>query len=62
MKLYKYDGKCEDQQLYKDIIIATMVYTPEGFTDYIPISPGQYMTVKKSCAKNHSVNFLKFWM
>ena len=61
-KFYKYDGKCEDQQQYKDIIRATMVYTLERFTDYSPISPGQYMTVKMSSAKNHSVNFLRFWM
>ena len=61
-KLYEYDGKCEDQQQYRDIIEAAMVSTPEGFTDYSPISPSQYMTVKKSSAKNHSVNFLNFWM
>ena len=61
-KLYKYDGKCEDQQQYKDIIEAAMVYTPAVFTDYSPISPGQYMTVKNSSAQNHSVKFLKFWM
>ena len=50
-KLYKYDGKCEDQHQYKDVIEAAMVSTPEGFTDHGPISPGQYMTVKKSSAK-----------
>ena len=38
-KLYKYDGKCEYQQQYKDVIETAMVYTPEGFTDYSPMSP-----------------------
>ena len=60
--LYKYDGKCEYQQQYTDIIEAAMVYTPEGFTDSSPMSPGQYVNVKKSSAKNHSVGFLKFRM
>ena len=50
-KLYKYYGKCEDQQQYKDIIEAAMVPTPEGFTDNSPISPGQYMTVKSQAQK-----------
>ena len=61
-KLYEYDGKCKDQQQYKYIIETATVSTPEGFTDNSPVSPGQYITVKKSIAKNHSVNFLKFWM
>ena len=32
-KIYQYDDKCDDQQQFKDIIEAAMVYTPEGFTD-----------------------------
>ena len=32
-KLYKHDGKCENQKQFKDILEATMVFTPEGFAD-----------------------------
>ena len=36
-KLYKQYGKCDDQQKFKDILEASMVSTPEGFTYNIPI-------------------------
>ena len=31
-KLYKQDGKFEDQKQFKDVLEADMVATPEGFT------------------------------
>ena len=45
-KLYKWAGKCENQQQYKDIIEVEMVSNPEGFTDNSPMSPRNSMTVK----------------
>ena len=50
-KFYKYDGNCKDQQQYNNIIEAAMIYTPEGFADNSPISPGQYVTVKSQVQK-----------
>ena len=38
-KLYKHDGKCDDQQKFKDILEAAMVSTPEVFTNNSPRSP-----------------------
>ena len=38
-QLYKYSGKCENQQQYKSIIQTEILYTPEGFTENSPISP-----------------------
>ena len=38
-KLYKSAGKCDDQKQFKDIIEATMFYTPEGLTNNSPRSP-----------------------
>ena len=32
-KLYKYAGKCDNQQQLKEILEAAMVSTPEGFTN-----------------------------
>ena len=49
--LYKHAGKCDNHQQFKDIIEAAMVYTPEGFTNNIPISPMTSTPVKKSSAK-----------
>ena len=46
-KLYKKAGKCDNQQKFKDILEAAMVYTPEGFTDNSPISPITSSPVKK---------------
>ena len=37
-KLYKHTRKFDDQQKFKDIIEADMVFTPEGFTNNSPIS------------------------
>ena len=50
-KIYKHAGKCDEQQQFKDIIEAAMVYTLEGFTDN---SPRYLMTstpFKKSSAR-----------
>ena len=58
MKLYKYSGKCDDQQHLKDIIEATMVSTPEGFTDNSTMSPIQYMTVKNPSERKSLRQFL----
>ena len=49
-KLYKHVGKCDDQQQFKDIIKAAMVFTPEGFTNNSPISPMKPTSVKKLSA------------
>ena len=38
-KLYKYAGKCDYQQQFKDILEDTIISTPDGFIDGIPISP-----------------------
>ena len=45
--LYKQAGKCDDQQQFKYIIEAAMVYNPEGFPDNGPISPMKPTPVKK---------------
>ena len=39
-------GKCDDQLQFKAIIEASLVYTPEIFTDNSPMSPGPPMIVK----------------
>ena len=44
-KLYKYSGKHDNQQNYKAVIEASMVYTPKGFTYNSPMSPGPYVSV-----------------
>ena len=61
-KLYKNDSKCDNQQQQKAIFEASMVSTNEGFTDNIPMSPSQYVTVKNLVEENHSINFWKHWM
>ena len=48
-------GKFYDQQQYKAILEATMVSTPEGFTDNSLMSPGLYVTVKNHIARK-SIN------
>ena len=50
-KLYKYSGKCNNQQQYKSILEAEMFYTTEGFTKNSPILPGPSVTVKKSSSR-----------
>ena len=49
-KLYKSAVKCDDQQQYKAIIEAEMVYDPKVFTDNTPISHSQSVTVKNTIA------------
>ena len=49
-KLYKHAGKCDDQQQFKDILEASMVSTPEGFTNECPISLMASTPVKKLSA------------
>ena len=49
--IYQHAGKCDDQQKLKDIIDATILSTPEEFTDN---SPNVHMTstpVKKPNAR-----------
>ena len=50
-KLYKHAEKCNNQQQLKDILEATMVSTPEGFTYNSPISPTKPTPVKKPSAR-----------
>ena len=45
-KLYKSAGKCYEQKHYKSIIEATIVSTPERFTENSSVSPRQSVTVK----------------
>ena len=46
-KVYKQAGNFDNQKQFKDIIEAAMVYTPEGLTNDIPISPITSTPVKK---------------
>ena len=49
--IYQHAGKCDDKQNLKDILEASILYTPEGFTDN---SPNVHMTsssVKKLSAR-----------
>ena len=50
-KLYEQAGKCDNQQKFKDIIEAAMVYTPEVFTYNSPISPMTLTPVKEPRAQ-----------
>ena len=50
-KLYKQDGRCDDQHQFIDILEADMVSTTEGFTDDSPISPMTSTPVKKPRAQ-----------
>ena len=58
-KLYKQDGKCDNQQQLKDILEADMVSTPEGFTNNIPISPMISTPIKKPSAQKSLCLFTK---
>ena len=49
-KIYKQSGKCDNQQQFKDIPEAAMVYTPEGFTKKSPIYPMTSTPIKKPSA------------
>ena len=46
-KLYKQAGKCDDQQKFKDILEAAMVFTPKGITENSPIFPMTSTPFKK---------------
>ena len=50
-KLYKQAVKCDNQQQFKDILEAAMVYTPEGFTINSTMSPRKSTPVKKPSAR-----------
>ena len=50
METYKTTGKCDDQHHYKAINEASMVSTPEGFTENIPMAPNQYEPTKNPSA------------
>ena len=39
-----------------------MIFTPEGFTDNLPMSPDPYMTVIKTSARKPPRQFFKYWM
>ena len=49
-RIYTYDGKCDYQHQYKQIIESTMVYNPEVFTDNSPMSYGPSVPVKQPSA------------
>ena len=50
-RLYKSDGKLDNQQQYKAILEASIVLNDEGGTDNSPISPSQFLTVKNPSAR-----------
>ena len=58
-KLYKQDGKCDNQQQFKDIIEAAMVSTPKGFTGNSPMSPSTSSPVNKPSAQKSQCMFTK---
>ena len=47
----KKTGICDNRQQFKYILEATMVYTPEGFTDNSPISPIKSTPIQKPNAQ-----------
>ena len=49
--IYQHAGKCNDQQNLKDIIEASILSTPEGFTDNSPNVHFTSSTVKKPSAR-----------
>ena len=51
IRLYKFSCKCDNQQMYKAILEASMAYTPEGFTENSPMLPREYVTVKNPSAR-----------
>ena len=61
-KLCKSSGKCDDQQQYKAILEAAMVYTPEIFNDNSTTSPVPYETVKSLVQGYHLINFYMYCM
>ena len=57
-KLYTSSGNCDEQQYCKAIIESEMVSTPEEFTENIPMSPRQSVTVKNPSARKSLRKFL----
>ena len=56
--LYKPSRKSDDQQQYTATIESTMVSDPKVFTENIPMSPNQYVTVKNPSARKSLNQFL----
>ena len=54
-KICQNSGKCDDQQKFKDILEATIVYTPEEITDDSPSFTMTQTTVKNQVLGNHCV-------
>ena len=57
-KLYESSGKYDDQQQYKAIIEAEIIFTTEVFTDNSPMSPSQSVNVKHPRARKSLRKFL----
>ena len=57
-KLYTSSGKYNHPLQFKAILEASMVYTPERFTDNSPISPVPPMIFKTAVQENHSIYIL----
>ena len=47
---HKSSGNCDDQQHWKDILEASMVSNPEGFSENSPMSLIPYVIVKNCIA------------
>ena len=47
-KIYPHAGQCDDHQIFKDIIDAAILSTPEGVTDNSPNVHMTSKTVKKT--------------
>ena len=56
-KIYKQDGKCDNQQQLKYILKDDMVYTTEGFTNNSPIYPMTSTLVMKPSARKSMCMF-----
>ena len=50
-KLYKYAGKCDDQQKYKAILEAAMVSVPKRLTNNTPLAVYTLGTLKNSSSR-----------
>ena len=55
-KLYRYDGRCDDQQQYIAILEAAMLSTTEGNTNKSPMSMIISVPVNNYGAKNHNIS------
>ena len=58
-KLYKYSGKCDDQQQYKAIIKAAKIYTTKNLTENLPIDVDTLETLKNPGARKSLSQFLE---